>query len=208
MQANQMPANSLTVQLLRALQTRSRLLIAVAVMLPLLNGCAVLVAGGAVGATKVAMDARDVGTQVDDISLRIRIQNELRAHERLAEQRILVVPYDGNVLVFGQASGQARKDEAIRVIRNVDGVNRVYDELRVGEPVSFAQRSLDTLLTSRVKASLLAQRDFDHTNISVYSEANEVFLVGRTTQVAASNAIETARNVNGVERVIDVIDKR
>lgn len=200
--------NTIITRFLRTIQNTPKLLLAVVVTMPLLNGCAVLVAGGAVGATKVAMDARDVGTQVDDTGLRIRIQNQLRDHERLAEQRIMIVPYEGNVLVFGQASGQARKDEAIRLIRNVEGVNRVYDELRVGEPVSFAQRSRDTLLTSRVKAALLAQRDFDHTNISVYSEANEVFLVGRTTRTAATNAIETARNINGVERVIDVIDKR
>lgn len=195
---------------LRATQNTPKLLLlsVIALSTPVLSGCTLLVAGGAVGATKVAMDARGVGTQVDDTSLRLRVQNQLREHERLAEQRILIVAYDGNVLVFGQASGQARKDEAIRLIRNVDGVNRVYDELRVGEPVSFAQRSRDTLLTSRVKVALLAQRDFDHTNISVYSEANEVFLVGRTTRAAATDAIETARNINGVERVIDVIDKR
>lgn len=195
-------------QFLCAIRQTPKLLYVILLSVPLLNGCTLLVAGGAVGATKVAMDARDVGTQVDDTSLRIRIQNQLREHERLAEQRILVVPYDGNVLVFGQASGQARKDEAIRLIRNIEGVNRVYDELRVGEPVSFAQRSRDSLLTSRVKVALLAQRDFDHTNISVYSEANEVFLVGRTSRAAATNAIETARNINGVERVIDAIDKQ
>lgn len=195
-------------QFLRAIRHTPKLLCVILLSVPMLNGCTLLVAGGAVGATKVAMDGRDVGTQVDDTSLRLRIQNQLREHERLAEQRILVVPYDGNVLVFGQASGQARKDEAIRLIRNIEGVNRVYDELRVGEPVSFAQRSRDSLLTSRVKVALLAQRDFDHTNISVYSEANEVFLVGRTSRAAATNAIETARNINGVERVIDAIDKQ
>lgn len=173
-----------------------------------LNGCALVVAGGAAGATMVAMDARDVGTQVDDNSLRIRVQTQLRDTQELAEQRVLIVAYDGNVLAYGQVSDQSRKELAVRTIRNVDGVNRVYDQLRIAQPVSFSQRSRDTLLTSRVKTALLAQREFDHTNISVYSEANEVFLVGRTSRQAASNAIETARHVNGVERVIDVIDKR
>ena len=166
-----------------------------------------MVAGGAAGAAKVAMDARDVGTQVDDTSLRIRVQNQLRENTLLAEQRILIVAYEGNILAYGQVSDQARKEQAIRLIREVEGVNRVYDQLRIGSPVSFAQRSRDTLLTSRVKTALLTTRDYDHTNISVYSENSEVFLVGKTSRDAAAHAIETARHINGVERVIDVITK-
>lgn len=182
-------------------------LLSVVVLLPLLQGCALAVAGGAAGSAYVAMDARDVGTQVDDNNLRLHVQSALNDHPELSSQRVLVVAYNGNILAYGQVSEQSYKDQAIRLIRNMNGVNRVYDQLRISPPVTFAQRSRDTLLTSRVKTALVAQRDFDHSDIKVYSEANEVFLVGRTSRDAAANAIEVARNINGVERVIDVIER-
>ncbi|MCC5880499.1 MAG: BON domain-containing protein [Idiomarina sp.] len=180
---------------------------AVILLAPVLQGCALVVAGGAAGATMVAMDSRDVGTQVDDNNLRVRIQTELQNHQALSEQRILIVAYNSNVLVYGQASNQNHREQAVRLVRGISGVNRVYDQLRIGPPVSFAQRSRDTLLTSRVKTALLAENQFDHTNIKIYTEAGEVFLVGRTTREAATNAIEKARHISGVERVIDVIER-
>jgi osmotically-inducible protein OsmY len=175
---------------------------------PLLSGCAAVVAGGAVGAAVVAMDAREVGTQVDDNSLRLRVQSQLNEVDELRAQRVLVVAYDSNVLLYGQVASESLKSQAQRVTRDVNGVNRVYNQLRVGEPVTFTQRSRDTLLTSRVKTALVTSSEFDHTNIRVYSEQGEVFLVGRTADNAARHAIEIVRQINGVERVIDVIERR
>ncbi|MBA3987594.1 MAG: BON domain-containing protein [Idiomarina sp.] len=177
------------------------------IAMPAMQGCALVVAGGAAGATMVAMDARDVGTQVDDNNLRLRIQTALQEQSELAEQRVLIVTYNSNVLAYGQVSSNGMREQAVRLIRNTQGVNRVYDQLRVAEPVSFTQRSRDTLLTSRVKTTLIAQRQFDHSNIRVFTEASEVFLVGRTSREAAANAIEVTRHINGVERVIDVIER-
>lgn len=198
---------SLQSQTIRCRSLSRLALISCLALTPLLQGCALALAGGAAGATMVAMDARDVGTQVDDNNLRVRIQTQLSEHETLAEQRVLIVVYNSNVLVYGQAADQARREQAVRLVRGVNGVNRVYDQLRIGAPVTFAQRSRDTLLTSRVKTALLADRDFDHSNIKIYTEAGEVFLVGRSSREAATDAIEKARHVSGVERVIDVIER-
>lgn len=190
-----------------SLSKRLLILITLA-MMPVLHGCALVVAGGAAGATMVAMDERKVGTQVDDNHLRVRVLSELNQYETLAEQRVLVVVYNSNVLLYGQTSDQRRRDQAVRAVRDVKGINRVYDQLRVTTPVSFMQRSRDTLLTSRVKTTLLADRDFDHSGIKVYTEAGEVFLVGISSREGAADAIEKARNVSSVERVIDVIERQ
>lgn len=173
-----------------------------------LQGCALVVAGGAAGAAVVAMDSRNVSTQVDDNSLRLRVESHLNDHTQLRDERILAVAYEGNVLLYGQTSTETVREQAVRIARDVNGVKRVYNQLRVGEPVSFAQRSRDTLLTSRVKTALLTDTSYDHTNIKVYSEDNEVFLVGVTSAEAAADAIEQVRHMRGVERVIDVMERR
>ncbi|MGX5913173.1 BON domain-containing protein [Aliidiomarina sp. Khilg15.8] len=177
-------------------------------LLPFLSGCAAVVAGGAVGATMVAMDSREVGTQVDDSGLRLRAQSAIGDISELADQRVQVLAYNGNVLLYGQVSREQLRDAAVRAVRDVRGVGQVYNQLRVGAPVSFAQRTRDTLLTSRVKAALLTDSEYDHSNIKVVSENAEVFLIGITSRDAANAAIEDVRNLNGVERVVDVLERR
>lgn len=177
-------------------------------LLPLLSGCAAVVAGGAVGATMVAMDSRQVSTQVDDSGLRLRVQSTIGDIGELADQRVQVLAYNGNVLLYGQVAREQLRDTAARAVRDVRGVGQVYNQLRVGAPISFAQRSRDTLLTSRVKTALLTNDEYDHSNIKVVSENAEVFLVGITSRAAATAAIEEVRNLNGVERVIDVLERR
>lgn len=175
---------------------------------PALQGCALLVAGGAVGATMVAMDARDVGTQVDDNTLRVRVMDALNAIPELDEQRVLVVAFNSNILLYGQVTNDQQRQFAQKAARDANGVNRVYNQLRLGEPATFFERSRDTLLTSRIKTALMTDSQHDLSAIKVYSEKSEVFLVGATSAEAARDAIERVRNMNGVERVIDVIEKR
>lgn len=177
-------------------------------LIPLLSGCAAVVAGGAVGATMVAMDSREVGTQVDDSGLRLRVQSAIGDISELSDQRVQVLAYNSNVLVYGQVAREQLRDKAVRAVRDVRGVGQVYNQLRVGEPVSFSQRTRDTLLTSRVKTALLTDDTYDHSNIKVVSENSEVFLIGITSRDAAAAAIEEVRNLSGVERVIDVLERR
>lgn len=183
------------------------LMLTVLLFVPFLQGCAVLVAGGAVGATMVAMDARDVGTQVDDNTLRVRVMDALNTTGEFSEQRVLVVAFNANILLYGQVSNDQQRQSAQRAVRDVNGVNRVYNQLRLGEPATFFERSRDTLLTSRIKTALITDSQHDLSAIKVYSEKSEVFLVGAISADAARDAIERVRNMRGVERVVDVIER-
>lgn len=186
----------------------ARALLLVILLLPLLSGCAAVVAGGAVGATMVAMDARGVSTQVDDSGLRLRAQSAIGDIAELSDQRVQLLAYNGNILLYGQVAREQLRDKAVRAVRDVRGVGQVYNQLRTGDPVSFGQRTRDTLLTSRVKAALMTDDQYDHSNIKVVSENAEVFLIGITSRDAAAAAIEEVRNLNGVERVVDVLERR
>jgi osmotically-inducible protein OsmY len=70
------------------------------------------------------------------------------------------------------------------------------------------RRSVDTVLTSRVKAALLGVDlpEFDASRINVTSVRGEVYLMGLVRQAEADAAVERVRDVRGVQRVIKVFE--
>ena len=86
--------------------------------LTLLSGCAAVVVGGAVATTSVVLDTRDVGTQIEDSGMRLRLSSLVNSNETLAEQRIRIVPFNGDVLLVGQVASESMKRQAEQVVRD------------------------------------------------------------------------------------------
>lgn len=182
-----------------------RLLLVLALCTPLLQGCAVAVIGATVGTTAVLLDSRDVNQQLDDSGMRLAVSNNLQQVNRIREQQIKFVVFNGDVLLYGQAESEQISREAERQARAVSGVVNVFNQIRVRERSKFINRGDDVLITSRVKARLIREQNYDTSTIRVITDNNEVFLLGIVDRATADRAIEITRNVRGVERVIDVL---
>lgn len=175
--------------------------------LTLLQGCAgMFVAGGATGGS-MATDRRTIGTQIEDQTIEMRALNRLGATKPLWDQsKISVISTKGKVLLVGQAPTEDYRQQAEQVVKGVPGVDEIYNEIRLAEPVSLSVRTQDTWLTSKVKSSLIAEKNIDGTKIKVVSENGEVFLIGLVTQREADISVQIARNVSGVKRVITMFE--
>lgn len=182
-----------------------KFLIILIVTTPLLQGCAAAIVGATVGGTVVALDNRGVNQQIDDSGLRLRMSSALQEGDAFAEQRIKFVAYNGDILLYGQAESDAIARNAEAKARSIEGVVRVYNQIRVGETANLVARADDTWITTRVKALLLRDQEFDISGIKVITENNEVFLLGIVDRASADRAIDIARNVRGVQKVIDVL---
>jgi len=182
--------------------------LALVLLLPLLQGCAAAVIGATAGGTAVALDSRDVGTQADDEALRFRIQTRFRESGEFEDYRVRALPYNSDVLLYGQVRDEAMKAKAESIAKETDGVYQVFNQLRIDEPARLTTSTNDTWLTTRVKTQLLRDRDHDLSGIKVMTEKGEVFLFGIVAEEAASTAIEIARHVSGVKQVVDVLTRK
>ncbi|URL05775.1 divisome-associated lipoprotein YraP [Avibacterium sp. 21-595] len=175
----------------------------------LLQGCVSATVAGIVGATavatKVATDPRTVGTQVDDETLEEKVLHAINKDQQLdSEARINVVSYGGRILLIGQVPNENLKEIATGLAKGVDNVSEVYNELRVGSPISLGQISQDSWITTQIKSKLFVNSGVKATDVKVITENGEVFLMGNLTQQQADAATEVARNVAGVVKVIKV----
>ena len=73
-------------------------------------------------------------------------------------------------------------------------------------PRALTQRSVDALVTGKVKATLVDARDLYANAFKVVTERGTVYLMGRVTQREADRATELTRSMGGVKRVVRVLE--
>ena len=180
--------------------------LAAALLATTLAGCAPLVIGGAAAAGAIMMnDRRSSGTQLEDETI------EMRAASRLSEAfgdkaHINVTSYNRQVLLTGEVPNEAAKQQAEQIVGKVDTVRTVVNELAVLPPTSLSQRSSDTFVTGKVRASFVDASDLQAQAFRVVTERGTVYLMGRVTAREAERGSNIARQIPGVQRVVRVFE--
>lgn len=180
--------------------------LAVAALGATLSACAPLVVGGAAVTALVAVDRRTSGAQLDDQGIELRASNRLKDELGDAHARYAISSYNRRVLLTGEASSEAVKTKITQIVSGVENVREVINELGVTSSPSLKERASDTLITGRVKASLVDAKDLSASAFKVVTERGTVYLMGRVTQREADRATDIARNTQSVMRVVRVFE--
>ena len=189
-------------------QTLNRTLCAVRAATALaagLSACAPLVVGGAVMGTMMAVDRRTTGTQVEDEGIELRSANRL--NEALGDRgHVNVTSFNRQVLLTGEVPSAQDRQRVEQIVLGVENVRSVVNDLAVMPTTSLGQRSNDTFITGKVRASLVDAQDISANSFKVVTERNVVYLMGRVSQREANRATEIARGVSGVSKVVRVFE--
>ena len=170
-----------------------------------LQAGAPMVVGGFVGGTMVVTDRRTSGAQLEDES--IEIKGILRIREALSGKvHISLASYNRQVLITGEALNERDVKYVSEIVSQIDNVRTVLNEVQVANFSSFSERSQDLLIQSKVKASLVDSKDIFASAFKVHADRGVIYLMGRVTQREADRAVEVARNVSGVQKVVKVFE--
>ena len=181
-------------------------LLAAAAAALVLSGCfGALLVGGATGAAVVANDRRATEVVLGDERV------ELTASSRLSQDfgdraHFNITSYNYTVLLTGEVPDEKGKEEAERIISQVERVKAVVNELQVAGASSFASRGNDTYLTGRIKAAYVTAQKFSPNHVKVVTEAGVVYLMGLVSRGEADDATEIARSISGVRKVVRVFE--
>jgi osmotically-inducible protein OsmY len=180
--------------------------LATAALLSALAGCAPLVVGGAaVAGSMVVTDRRTSGAQLEDEGIELRGNSRVR--DNLGSRvHVNITSYNRQVLLTGEVPTAQDKELVEQVISRVENVRSIVNELGVMGATTLTQRSSDTLVTGKVKASLIDTRDLSVNAFKVVTERGTTYLMGRVTQREADRATEVTRGVSGVQRVVRVLE--
>ncbi len=178
-------------------------------LFPFFSGCAVLVAAGVVSGVgagaAVSQDRRTSGMFVEDEGI------EFKSGRRISEKmggdvNVNVTSFNRNVLLTGEAPTDGLRKEIGKRVTGVENVRKVTNEIAIGDVSSFASRSNDALLTSKVKARFLDGGEFQVNHVKVVTEDAVVYLLGLVKVREADSAVDIARSTSGVRKVVKVFE--
>jgi len=170
-----------------------------------LSACAPAVVGGAAAGGLMAADRRTTGAYVEDEA--IELKAEIRISEKLGDKiHANITSFNRNVLITGEAADEPTRQGAESVVKDIENVRNVTNELSIAGASSLSSRSSDAYLTSMVKARMLTENRFPANYVKVVTENSVVYLMGMVTRKEADDAVEIARGTDGVQKVVKVFE--
>lgn len=151
---------------------------------------------------------RTLGSKIDDSLIETKAAvNIAKASPELDQgSHIVVVSYNGVVLLAGQTPRAELKQQAAQVAANIQGVKRVHNELQVLPPSSGLARSSDTWLTTKIKAQMIGDESIPSGRIKVITENGIVYLMGLVTRAEGQRAANAVQSVAGVQRIVKLFE--
>lgn len=167
-----------------------------------LSGCFPVVATGMLAGALSVADRRTTGAQAEDQAIELKAFNQFRERFKSDQISLSVTSFNRIALLTGYAPNDAVRAEAAKVVQSIDNVRSVVNEVVLGPAPSLRTYGSDTLLTARIKASLVEAKDLQANVIKVYTDSSTVYLMGVVTEREAKRAGDIASRVSGVRRVI------
>ncbi len=190
---------------LRWKNTLSKILLASALSCSLTACVPVMLVSGAVGGSMAASDRRTVGMQTEDKIITLKGEN-IASKTAGEKGHVNVACFNRKILLTGEVDSEATKQAVANEISSIENVQAVVNELAVMAPSTMGSRSNDSLITSKVSASFLAEKDLHSHAFKTITERGTVYLMGRVTEREGDHAAQVAAGVSGVEKVVKVFE--
>ena len=114
--------------------------------------------------------------------------------------------WNGILLATGEVDNEEIKRDLVERFGQIQGVRQVVDETTITSQTDIGTRTNDAWISSKVKSRLLLKTGLDANRVKVVTTRGSVYLMGIVTRPEANDAVEYARTVRGVKRVVKVFE--
>ncbi|MCY1261795.1 Osmotically-inducible protein Y precursor [compost metagenome] len=151
---------------------------------------------------------RTIGSKIDDSLIETKVGvNVAKADADLdRNSHVVVVSYNGVVLLAGQTPRADLKSKAEQAARSVQKVKTVHNELQILPPSSLLARNHDTWLTTKIKTQMLGDANVPSSRIKVVTENGIVYMLGLVTRKEGDLATQVVQGVDGVQKIVRLFE--
>lgn len=150
---------------------------------------------------------RTFGAVIEDQAIETKIRVNLkRSGPPLSEQRVVVVSFNGQVLLAGQVESDSMKQQIAELAGKVRHVQDLHNELVVSGKVSFLARMNDAWLTTKIKTRLAFSPEARASRTKVVTENGIVYLLGLMTRQEADAVVAQVQKSYGVQKIVKIIE--
>jgi osmotically-inducible protein OsmY len=173
------------------------------------SGCAAMAVGAAATGSVMAVQDRTIGQGLDDAAASQRAKTRLMAFDPQAYRDVDVEVAQGRLLLSGAVPSEELRRDAERIAWNVNGVDQVVNELRVGAGGGLSRTTMDQWITTQIRTRYMADAAIKGVNINIETQDGVVYLMGLARSAPeAQRAADTAAHVRGVKKVVSYIEVR
>ncbi len=184
---------------------KSILRICVFIFFFLLTGCGVAVIAGGAAVGSVVNDSRSLEKIDTDFRISRDIRYALTRKKALKQGHIVVSSYNQIVFLGGEVPDLKSKALAERLAMAHPKVKGIYNEIVIGPNVSLKQMAKDAWISGEVKAKMLTREGLRSGRLKILTENNVVYLMGTVSSEQAELAVDVARRVPGVSKVVKLM---
>jgi len=144
-----------------------------------------------------------VGTEIDDSVVTAKVKSALIEDADIKSFDLKVETRKGEVMLSGFVDSPSQMERAVAIARAIVGVKNIDNKMSLkGTATSVGNKVDDGIITTKVKAALLADSSVKSLDIAVVTRKGEVQLSGFVNnQSQIDQAIEVVRKIEGVSSV-------
>ncbi|OUV99129.1 MAG: hypothetical protein CBD16_08735 [Betaproteobacteria bacterium TMED156] len=185
----------------------SRTLIIIILCSTIVSGCFPVVATSIVAGAVAVSDRRTAGIILEDETIEIKfIKEKINRYSSNKSISISATSFNRTVLLTGWVPSENFKQEVAKLTAKIENVRHIINEINIGPPATSATFGKDVILTAKVKASYIDEKNLSGIVVKVKTESSVVYLMGIVSEKEASLAADIASRIVGTKRVVKAFE--
>ncbi|MFZ9035357.1 MAG: BON domain-containing protein [Francisellaceae bacterium] len=176
-------------------------------MIGALAGCTPVViagAGAAAAGASIGNSSVESDTTLSDKAIQFRAIGVLNHYPELKNNsNVEPVVFNHILLLLGQVPSASLRAELAHRMAQIQGVDIVYNQLTIGDPVNIGGYVADSWITTKVISELVNHK-INSLKYKVVTQKGVVYLMGVVSEQEGQQAAEVAASVSGVTKVVKV----
>ncbi|MBT4889741.1 MAG: BON domain-containing protein [Rhodospirillales bacterium] len=187
---------------LRTIRTVS-LFLALALMTPLLTGCAGALIGAGATVGVAAYQERGLEQAARDTKLATQIRAHYISKNGDIATYVGIEVYEGRALLTGLVDTEELRAEAVRLTWEITGLKDVINEIQLSAEEGIVEFMHDSWISSQLQAKMTFDENIMAINYSIETVNSIIYLIGiAADQAELDRVIAIARDIERVRRVI------
>lgn len=153
-------------------------------------------------AGNAVISEKGVVQSFDDTVIFTKINSLIINEYNIKIADIYISVNEGQVLLAGIMNDEKHRLSLIKKVWSVNGVKKIFNEIKVGEKYSLIDRSKDFILKSKIKTFLLLNHQIYSNNYNIVSFKGIIYLMGNISNFREIEIIEKyIKNFSGVKKL-------
>ena len=171
------------------------------------TGCVGYSSTGVLGTgVSIALDPRSFGTQIDDSIMQQNLRAKLLSSDKGYIISVKTKILDGRIFLTGKVNSIEDKLKITKLAWEIKGARSVKNDLKIKEEFNFKQSAKDLLITSQLRAALIANKKIKSINYNIDTYKKKIYIYGISQNKSERDeVIKEAKQILDVEDVITSI---